>query len=68
MTSKVVYEHLIRSYERFTYFSQTWNLTIAKNTNVNQGKSKNHAELNFYRGKIQKCNIEKWTQNSSRSP
>ena len=37
MTSKVVYELLIRSYERFMYFSQTWNLTISKNTNVNNG-------------------------------
>ena len=36
------------------YFSQTWNLTIAKNTNVNQQKSKNHKELNFSREKVQK--------------
>ena len=36
------------------YFSQTWNLTIAKNTNVNQRKSKNHEELNFNREKVQK--------------
>ena len=54
MTSKVLYELLIRSYERFKYFSQTWNLTIAKNTNVNQRKSKNHEELNFNREKVQK--------------
>ena len=39
MTSKVLYGLLIRSYEQFKYFSQTWNLTIAKNTNVNQLKS-----------------------------
>ena len=41
MTSKVLYELLIRSYERFKYFSQTWNLTISKNTNV-YGKSKHY--------------------------
>ena len=54
MTSNVLHELLIRSYERFNYFSQTWNLTIAKNTKENQRKSKNHEELNFNRGKIQK--------------
>ena len=52
MTSKVLYELLIRSYERFKYFSQTWNLTIAKNTSVNQRKSKHHRKLNFNRQKI----------------
>ena len=36
------------------YFSQTWNLTIAKNTNVNEQKSKNYEELNFSREKVQK--------------
>ena len=36
------------------YFSQTWNLTITKNTNVNQRKSKNHEELNFGREKDRK--------------
>ena len=54
MTSKVLYELLIRSYERFKYFSQTLNLTIAKNTNVTQRKSKHHEKLNFSRQKIQK--------------
>ena len=42
MTSKVLYELLIRSFERFKYFSQTSNLTIAKNTNLDQRKSKHH--------------------------
>ena len=42
MTSNVLYEVLIRSYERFKYFSQTLNLTMAKNTNVNKQKSKHH--------------------------
>ena len=54
MVSKRLYLHYVRSYERFMYFSQTWNLTIAKNTNVNQRKSKNHEELNFSREKVQK--------------
>ena len=36
MTSKVLCELLIRSYERFKYFSRTWNLTISKSTSVNQ--------------------------------
>ena len=54
MVSKRLYLHYLRSYERFMYFSQTWNLTIAKNTNVNQRKSKNHEELNFSREKVQK--------------
>ena len=56
MTSKVVYELLIRSYERFMYFSQ---ITVAKNTIVNQRKSKNHEELNFNCGKIQKMEHRK---------
>ena len=51
MTSKVVKELLKRSYEWLKYFSQTWNLTIAKNTN---GESKNHKELNFSKGKTKK--------------
>ena len=66
MTSKVVHELLIKSYERFMYFSQIWNLTIAKNTNVNQRKSKNHEEYNFSLEEIKE--IEKCAQNSSRSP
>ena len=53
MTSKVLYELLIRSYERFKDFSQTWNLTISKNTSVNNGKSKHYEKLNFNRKKIQ---------------
>ena len=46
MTSKVLYELLIKSYERFMYFRQTWKFMISKNTNVNKRKSK-HEELNF---------------------
>ena len=34
-------------------FLPTWNLTIAKNTNVKQQKSKHHEKLNFNRQKIQ---------------
>ena len=51
--SKVVKELLIRNYVRFIYFSPTWNLMIAKNTIVNQQKSKQHEKLNFSRKKIQ---------------
>ena len=54
MIPKVLYQILIRSYEQFMYFSQTWNLTTAKKTNVNQRKSKNHEEFNFDREKVQK--------------
>ena len=57
MTSKFLYEIIIRSYERFTYFSQTWNLKIFKNTDVDQQKSKHYEKLNFNREKIQKCNL-----------
>ena len=53
MTSKVLYEVLKKSYERFKDFSQTSNLTISKNTNVNNGKSSNYEKLNFSRKKIQ---------------
>ena len=59
MTSKAVYELLIKSYERFMYFRQTWKFTISKNTNVNNRKSKHYEELNFGRKKIQKMQLEK---------
>ena len=52
MISKVPYELSIRSYERYKYFSQTWSLTIAKNTSVNWRKSKHHGEFNFSLQKI----------------
>ena len=63
-------------------FSQTWNLTIAKNTSVNQGKSKHHEKLNFSPQTIKKIcrqksisapkiskilKVQKWPQKSSRS-
>ena len=54
MTTKVLYELLTNCYERFVYFSRAWILTIAKNSNVNQKKSKHHAKLNFNQEKIQK--------------
>ena len=54
MQSKFLYELLIRSYERFKYFSQTWISTIAKNTNVNHRISKHHEKLNFGPQKMQK--------------
>jgi len=66
ITSNVLYELLITSYERFKYFSQTWNLTISKNTNVNKRKSKLE-KLNFARKRSKKCNFTKRTQSSSRS-
>ena len=59
MTSKALYELLIRSYARFMYFRQTWKFTISKNTNVNNRKSKHYEELNFSRQKIQKIQLEK---------
>ena len=52
INSKVLYELLIRSYEWFKYFSQTWNLTISKNTYVNKRKSKHYEKLNYCRKKI----------------
>ena len=64
MTSKVLYELLIRSYERFKYFSRTWNLTISKSTSVNQRKCGHHGKINFNREKTQKCNI-RWSQMTS---
>ena len=64
MTSKVLYELLIRSYERFKYFSRTWNLTISKSTSVNQRKCEHHGKINFSREKTQKCNI-RWSQMTS---
>ena len=45
---------LIRFNERFAYFSQTWNLTISKNTNVNQRKSNHYEKFNFSREKLLK--------------
>ena len=39
MTSKVLYELLLTSYEQFLIFSQTWNLTLHKNTNKDQPKT-----------------------------
>ena len=42
----------VRSYKRFKYFSKTWNLTIAKNTNVNQRKCEHDGKINFGREKI----------------
>ena len=68
-TSKVLYELLLRSYEQFKLFSQTWNLNIDKNTNENSEKTKYHEKMNFSREKrSKKCKIQKWPQNSSRSP
>ena len=49
MPSKVLYELLIRNYERFKYFSEAWNLMIAKNTSVKKQKSKPHEKLNLGR-------------------
>ena len=54
MTSKVLYELLIRSYGKIEFFSQTWNLTTDKNTYVNRGKTKDHEKFNFGYEKIQK--------------
>ena len=54
LTSKVVKELLIRSYDRFMHFSPTWDLTITKNTSVNQQKFKQHEKMNFNREKNQK--------------
>ena len=39
MTSKVLYELLLTSYEQFLIFSQTWNLTLHKNANKDQPKT-----------------------------
>ena len=60
MTSKVLYELLIRSYERFKYFSQTWNFTISKSTSVNQRKREHHGKIIFSFGKFQKMNDLSW--------
>ena len=54
MTSKVLYELLIRSYARFKYFSRTWNLTIFKSKSVNQRKCEHHGKIIFSCEKIQK--------------
>ena len=67
MTSKVLYELLIRSYERFKYFWQTWNLTISKSTSVNQWKCEHNGKINFSSKRSKKCNIQKCTQVSSTS-
>ena len=39
-------------------------MTISKNTNVNQRKSKHYDNLNISREKIQKRKLQKWTKNS----
>ena len=44
----------VRSYEGFKHFSQTWNLTISKNTSVNQRKCEHRGKINFSREQIQK--------------
>ena len=49
ITSKVLYELLIRSYERFKDFAQTYNLTISKNASANHGKSEHHEKTNVNR-------------------
>ena len=54
MTSKVLYELLIRSYEQFKVVSLTSNLAIDKNTHVNNRKNKNHGKLNFNRAFTEK--------------
>ena len=59
MISKVLYELLLRSYERFKYFSQTLNFTISKNTNVNHRKPEHYEKLNFSHEKIQKMQLQK---------
>ena len=67
MTSKILYELWIKSYEQFKYFSQTWNLTISKNTSVNHRTLK-HYEKSISSAKIsKKCNFKKQTQNPSGS-
>ena len=42
MTSNVLYEPLIRSYEQFKYFTQTWNTTTSKKINVYHPQSKHY--------------------------
>ena len=59
MTSEVLYELLIRIYERFKYFLQTWNLTISKNTNVNNRISKHYEKINHNFKKVQNWNFKK---------
>ena len=54
LTSKFLYELLIRSYARFKYFSRTWNLTIFKSKSVNQRKCEHHGKIIFSCEKIQK--------------
>ena len=54
MTSKVLYELLIKSYERFKYFSRTLNLSIFKSTSLNQRNCEHHEKINFSHEKIQK--------------
>ena len=46
ITLKVLYELLIRSYERFMYFRQTWKFTIFKNTSK-QPKIKTYWRIEF---------------------
>ena len=48
MALKVLYELLITIYEQFLIFSQTWNLTLHKNTSKDQLKSNQPLQkLNF---------------------
>ena len=66
ITSKVLHELLIRSYEGFKYFSHTWNLTISKKNRVYQRKSLWKNWISTAK-RSKKCNFKKWTKNSSRS-
>ena len=59
ITLKVVYELLITSYERFQYFSQTWNLTIAKKASVTSENLKIMKNWISTAEKSKKCNIGK---------
>ena len=66
MISKVLYKLLIKSYERFGFFSRDLNLTIAKNINVNHQISKHQEKTNSWRKTTKQFNIQNFPKNSAR--
>ena len=68
MTSKVLYELLLKIFEQFQVFSETLKFAIHKNTSGYRLSSKVDNKLNFIYEKREKYNPENWPQKQSSGP
>ena len=68
MTSKVLYELLLKIFEQFQVFSETLKFAIHKNTSGHRLSSKVDNKLNFIYEKREKYNLENWPQKQFSGP